>query len=105
MSTEAWTQLVQQVDRLITELKAARAEAERWRKRATELDGQRLKDERGERLEEQAKDRELGRLRRERKKTLAVVEKMLQELDVIQTQVENGQDPLNLPAPEKEAEA
>jgi hypothetical protein len=87
MTTEVWTRLVQQVDRLITELRHSRTEAARWRTRATELEGLRLRGEREVRLEEQAKDRELERLRRERKKSVAVIERMLTELEAIEDRV------------------
>jgi hypothetical protein len=87
MSTEEWTRLVQQVDRLIGELRACRTEVGRWQQRATELERLRVKDERGSRLEEQAKDRELERLRKERKRTLATVERLVAEIESLQQRV------------------
>jgi|GEM_PF-5431104 len=79
-STEEWTQLVQRVDLLINELRAARAEAKRWRTRAAELERLHLKDEHSLRMEDQSKERELERLRRERKKVIQTVEKVLAEI-------------------------
>lgn len=92
MSTEEWTRLVQQVDRLIAELREARADASRWRSRATELESLRLRNERELRLEEQTKDRELERLRRERKKTISIIEKMLANLDAVQVQIQEKEE-------------
>jgi hypothetical protein len=92
MSTQEWTRLVQQVDRLILALKQARAEATRWRARAVELEGRHLDTDRNSRLEEQAKERELERLRRERKKIIATVEKMIQDIDQVQNQVAQGEE-------------
>jgi hypothetical protein len=93
MATEEWTRLVQQVDRLIAELRASRSESGRWRSRATEMESLRLRNERDLRLEEQAKDRELERLRRERKKTISAVEQMLAQLDVLQGRVQESEEP------------
>ncbi len=90
MSTEEWTRLVQQVDRLIAELRACRTEVGRWQQRAAELERLRVKDERGTRLEEQAKDRELERLRKERKRTLTTVERLVQEIEALQDKVTGG---------------
>ncbi|NTV52839.1 MAG: hypothetical protein HGA76_07505 [Candidatus Firestonebacteria bacterium] len=87
MSTQEWTQLVQQVDRLIQELAVSRAEARRWRTRATELESLHLRDERGPRLEEQARERELERLRKEKAKTISVIEKLVGDLEQIQARV------------------
>jgi DNA repair ATPase RecN len=87
MLTPEWTQLVQQVDRLIQELGHSRAEAQRWRRRATELESLHLGDDRSTRLEEQAKERELERLRKDKTKAIAVIEKMVAELEQMQAQV------------------
>jgi hypothetical protein len=92
MATEEWTRLGQQVDRLITELRTARAEATRWQTRATELESLRLRHERDGRMEEQAKDRELERLRRERKKAIAVVEQIVSQLDVLQVRAQESEE-------------
>ena len=87
MVAENWSQLVQQVDRLIAELRQVRSEARKWKTRAMELEGLHLKDEHGLKLESQARDRELERLRRERKKCAAALEKMLVELDQAQRRI------------------
>lgn len=92
MATEEWTRLVQQIDRLIAELKQARSDAARWRTRATELEGLQGRGDREARLEAQAKERELERLRRERKKTVAAVEQILAELEIVQQQVIEGEE-------------
>lgn len=90
MPTQEWTQLVQQVDRLISALRQSRAEARRWRSRAAELEGTQVTDARGGRLAEQAKDRELERMRKERRRILAVVERMLAEVEQVQRHVTDG---------------
>ncbi len=87
MSTQEWTQLVQQVDRLINELKQSKAEVSHWRSRATELENLHVHANRDNRLEDQAKDRELERLRKERAKTVTMIEKILTDLDKIEAQV------------------
>ncbi|MCD4814286.1 hypothetical protein K8S19_11415 [bacterium] len=87
MSTHEWTQLVQRVDGLINELKKARNEAAQWRTRAIELE--RLKDHSNHdtTLHAQAKDRELEKYRKERKKMLAMVSKLIAELDAAQNSI------------------
>jgi paraquat-inducible protein B len=92
MSTQEWTQLVQQVDRLIAELKQTKSEAQRWRMRATELESVQRRDDHTVRLEEQAKDRELERLRKERVKTVGVIERILLDLDKVEAQVLEMED-------------
>lgn len=92
MSTQEWTTLVQQVDRLIAELRASRTEVGRWQQRAAELERLRIRDERGTRLEEQAKERELERLRKERKRTLATVERLVAEIEEMQQKLAIGED-------------
>jgi chromosome segregation ATPase len=87
MSTEEWTQLVQRVDHLITELRAARAEANRWRTRVSELERLHLQDERTLTADDQTKDRELDRLRRERKKIITIIEKIVMDIEKAQSGV------------------
>jgi hypothetical protein len=87
MLTPEWTQLVQQVDRLIAELGSARAEARRWHSRATELESLHLRDDRSTRLEDQARERELDRLRKDKAKAITVIEKLVAELEQIQGKV------------------
>jgi hypothetical protein len=87
MSTEEWTRLVQRVDHLIIELRNARDETKRWRIRASELERLPLRDERSLVMDEQAKDRELDKLRRERKKVIAAVMKITDELEKAQITV------------------
>ena len=92
MLTQEWPQLVQQVDRLIQALAQARAEARRWRTRATELESLHLRDDRSTRLEEQTQERELERLRKDKAKTIAVVTKLVNELEQIQARVLEAED-------------
>ena len=91
-TSREWTQLVQQVDQLIAVLRHERAEAARWRTRATELEGLRLTGNRDDKLELQAKDRELDRLRKERKKVQTVAENLLQEIEQMEQQVLQGEE-------------
>lgn len=87
MSTEEWTQLVKSVDRLIQDLKESRAQANHWRTRAAELERHQLGDNRKGRLEEQAKDRELERFRKERKKMKSTINKLLIEIEEVERKV------------------
>ncbi len=87
MSTEDWTRLVQRVDQLITELRIARDETKRWRLRASELERLPLRDERSLVMETQARDRDLDKLRRERKKVISSIMKITDELEKAQIQV------------------
>ena len=87
MSTQEWTHLVQLVDQLIGALRRARAEARRWRTRAVELEGTQGGDTRSQRLQEQARARELERYRRERQKINAAVEKLLEDVNDVQKRV------------------
>ncbi len=84
MSTEAWTQLVQRVDRLIAELRQTRLETKRWRARAMELEGLHLQETQPNKLAAQAQARELEKLRRERQKVLGTLDKLVAELDQVQ---------------------
>jgi hypothetical protein len=84
---QEWTLLVQQVDRLILELKRTQAEARRWRTRALELENHQGHADREILLETQAKERELEKLKKERVKTMATLEKILADLDKVQSQV------------------
>lgn len=86
MSTEAWTQLVQRVDQLISELRTARAESKRWQARAAELERLSGRDDHTGALEAQAKTRELERYQRERKKIVASITRIMAELEKAQTQ-------------------
>jgi hypothetical protein len=87
MLTQEWTLLVQQVDRLILELKRMRHEARHWRTRALELESLHGSANHDARLESQTKDRELEKLKKERTKTLATLERMLTDLETVQSQV------------------
>lgn len=87
MGTNQWTLLVKKVDRLILELREARQEAKKWRTRAVELERVKVKDERSDTLSTQAQERELERLRKERKKTIVMITKLIQELEHAQIQV------------------
>lgn len=87
MAADHWTQLVKKVDRLILELRKARQEAMKWRTRAVEMERLKVKDERLDTLSTQAQERELERLRKERKKTIAMIAKQIQELENAQIQV------------------
>ncbi len=87
MSTENWTQLVQLVNQLITDLRIARDESKRWRIRASELEGMPMRDDRSLVMATQSKARELDKLRRERKKVIASIMKITDELEKAQIQV------------------
>lgn len=87
MATDHWTQLVKKVDRLILELREARQEAKKWRTRAVEMERLKVKDERTDTLSTQARERELDRLRKDRKKTIVLITKQIQELENAQIQV------------------
>jgi len=87
MAMDEWTQLVQRVDTLINELRAAKAEAKKWRARAVELERLKGKDDRTILLESQYKERELERYRKERKKIITMVAKLITELEQAQLQV------------------
>lgn len=93
MSAEEWPRLVQQVERLIAELKQSRAEAARWHLRATELERLNLPEQHHMKIEEQAKERELERLRREHKKAVSGVQKVLADLDRMQQLISDKEEP------------
>ncbi|MBN1595072.1 hypothetical protein JW933_04010 [candidate division FCPU426 bacterium] len=87
MSADGWTQLVTRVDALIRELRNARAEAKKWKARAVELERLKSSDERPARLDLQAKERELERYRKERKKMLATITRLVDDLEQAQKRI------------------
>ena len=87
MSTEEWTLLVKRVDMLITELKQTRSQANHWRTKAAELERLYLGNDRQARLESQARDRELERLKKERKKMQSTISKILEELNMVEKHI------------------
>jgi len=88
MPTKDWAKLVTYIDKLISELRNSRAEVRRWRTRATELERLSLKEERVFRVEDQAKDRELDKLRRERKKIIPLINKIIKQLEQAQNKIQ-----------------
>lgn len=93
MSAEDWPHLVTQVDRLIVELKQCRTDVSRWRLRALELERLQSPEQRNLKLEDQAKERELERLRREHKKAAAGIQKVLADLDALQQHILDKEEP------------
>lgn len=87
MSTEEWTLLVKRVDMLIKALKQSRLEVNHWRTKAAELERLHRGDDTPSRLELQAKDRELERLKKDRKKIKTVVVKVLEELQLAEKRI------------------
>ncbi len=81
MSSDLWTELIKRIDLLIKELKQSRLEANKWRSKAAELERLHLGDDRQTQLEGQSKDRELERLRKERKKFKSTVTRLIEELN------------------------
>jgi hypothetical protein len=87
MAMDEWTKLVQQVDTLINQLRAAKEETTKWRTRAIELERLKGSDDRSTVLTDQSKERELERFRKERKKMITMVAKLISELDQAQIRV------------------
>ncbi|MEW6515860.1 MAG: hypothetical protein AB1439_02995 [candidate division FCPU426 bacterium] len=78
---DLWTQLIQQVDQLISALRQTREEAKKWRTRALEAERLRVKDDRAGTLQTQSLEREIERLYKERKKAIAIIGRLIGELE------------------------
>ncbi|MCK5243282.1 hypothetical protein KAR34_12610 [bacterium] len=87
MVVDEWTKLVRHVDSLINELRVAREETKKWRAHAIELERFKNTENRAVLLENQSEARELERFRKERKKMITMVTKLIAELDQAQIQV------------------
>lgn len=87
MSSTGWTELIKRIDLLIKELKQSKSEANKWRSKAAELERLHPGDDRQAKLDHQAQERELERLRKERKKCQTTIKRLLVELNQVEKRI------------------